>query len=248
MADGEKKCPKCPPVGAPAWMNTYGDMVTLLLTFFIALMGSQVPEGQQVQLILSAFDGGLGSLDGGNTLSPGVLAEMGASVESLPSTTQGKGLARHVLKISDLFKPEIKSQKVRIDETTKGYKITLASDFFFESSTAEINYAEGVDILRKLAGALQAGIDESRLEVIGHTDAGSIPPTSNLAVRYPTNWELSAGRAATVVRYLIDFGLSPERFFVEGRAEYEPLESNNTPEGRAYNRRVEIYVTVDRDR
>ena len=248
MADGEKKCPKCPPEGAPAWMATYGDMVTLLLTFFIALMGTQVPEGQQVQLILSAFDGSLGNLDGGNTLSPGVLAEMGATVESLPSSTQGKGLARHIQQVSDLFKPEIKSQKVRIDETTKGYKITLASDFFFKPSSATIDYDEGVDILRKLAGSLKQGYNGSRLEVIGHTDAGAIPPTSNLAVRYPTNWELSAGRSATVVRYLVDFGLAPERFFVEGRAEYEPLESNATPEGRAYNRRVEIYVTVDRDR
>ena len=52
----------------------------------------------------------------------------------------------------------------------------------------------------------------------------------------------------TIVRYFIDFGLAPERFFVEGRAEYEPLESKNTPAGRAYNSRVEFYVTVDRDR
>ena len=247
MAEGEKKCPKCE-IGAPAWMATYGDMVTLLLTFFIALMGTQVPEGQQVQLILSAFDGSLGNLDGGNTHSQGVLADMGSSVESLPSSTQGKGLARHILQVSDLFKPEIKSQKVRIDETSKGYKITLASDFFFQPSSATIDYTEGVSLLRKLAGALQQGSTNSRLEVIGHTDAGAIPPISKLAVRYPSNWELSAGRAATIVRYFIDFGLAPERFFVEGRAEYEPLESNNTPEGRAYNRRVEIYVTVDRDR
>lgn len=247
MAEGEKKCPKCVP-GAPAWMNTYGDMVTLLLTFFIALMGTQVPEGQQIKLILSAFDGGLGNLDGGNTLSPGVLTEMGATVESLPSTTQGKGLAREVQKISDLLKPEIKSQKVRIDETTKGYKIILASDFFFGPASATIDYDEGVGILRKVAGAIGGGTDESRIEVIGHTDAGSVIPSSRLAVRYPTNWELSAGRAATVVRYLIDFGLTPARFFVEGRAEYEPLESNSTPEGRSYNRRVEIFVTVDRDR
>lgn len=247
MADGEKKCPKCEP-GAPAWMATFSDMVTLLLTFFIALMGTQVPEGQQIQLILSAFDGGLGNLDGGNTLSPGALAEMGATVESLPSTTDGQGLARHIQKVADLFKPEIKSQKVRIDETTKGYKITLASDFFFRPSSAELDYDEALGILRKIAGALKEGPVSSRLEVIGHTDAGPIPPTSNLAIRYPTNWELSAGRSATIVRYLIDFGMAPERFFVEGRAEYEPLESNATPEGRAYNRRVEIYVTVDRDR
>ncbi len=247
MAEGEKKCPKCE-VGSPAWMATYGDMVTLLLTFFIALMGTQVPEGHQIQLMLSAFDGSLGPLEGGNTLSPGVMAELGSTVESLPSSTQGQGLSKHIQNVSDLFKPEIKSQKVRIDETSKGYKITLASDFFFRPASAELDYDEAVGILRKLAGALKEGPVSSRLEVIGHTDSGAITPTSSLAVRYPSNWELSAGRAATVTRYLIDYGMAPERFFVEGRAEYEPLESNATPEGRAYNRRVEIYVTVDRDR
>lgn len=247
MAEGEKKCPKCP-AGAPAWMSTYGDMVTLLLTFFVALMGTQVPEGKQIQLILSAFDGGLGNLDGGNTLSPGVMSEMGASIESLPASTEGKGLAKHIQKVADLFKPEIKSTKVRIDETSKGYKITLASDFFFRSGSASIDYEGGVDILRKIANALKDSPIESRLEVVGHTDKGNVLPGSNLSKRFASNWELSAGRAATVVRYLIDFGLDPKRFFVEGRAEYEPIESNNTPAGRAYNRRVEIYVTVDRDR
>jgi len=247
MAEGKRKCPKCEP-GAPAWMATYGDMVTLLLTFFIALMGTQVPEGQQIQLMLSAFDGGLGNLDGGNTLSSGVLSEMGSSVESLPSTTEGQGLAKHIQKVSDLFKPEIKSTKVRVDEISKGYKITLASDFFFRTGSATIDYDGGVDILRKIANALKKSPIESRLEVVGHTDRGNVLPGSNLSKRFTSNWELSAGRAATIVRYLIDFGLAPERFFVEGRAEYEPIESNDTPAGRAYNRRVEIYVSVDRDR
>ncbi|MGL4367401.1 MAG: OmpA family protein [Brevinemataceae bacterium] len=242
----EKKC-KCKP-GLAAWFATYSDMVTLLLTFFVALVGSQIPETKQIQLILSAFDGGLGKLDGGNSLSPGVLVELGSSIESLPSTSQGTGLAKHVQQVSDLFKPEIKSYKVRIDETSKGYKITLASDLFFRPGSAEIDYDEGVDIIRKVAGALKSGPNQTRIEVVGHTDRGNIIPGSRLSERYPTNWELSAGRAATIVRYLIDFGLEPQRFFVEGRAEYEPIESNNTPEGRAYNRRVEIYVTVDRDR
>ncbi len=188
MAERKKKHKSSPP-GAPAWMATYGDMVTLLLTFFVALMGTRVPEGQQIQLVLSAFDGGLGSLDGGNTLSPGVLAEMGSTVESLPSTTEGRGLARHMQQVSDLFKPEIKSQKVRIDETTKGYKITLASDIFFRPSSAELNYAEAVDVLRVLAGALDSGPD-TRIEVIGHTDSGAIPPSSALAQRFPTSHKL----------------------------------------------------------
>lgn len=244
----EQKCPDCPPPGLPAWLGTYGDMVTLLLTFFVALMGTKNPPGQQMQLILSAFDGSLGKLDGGETLSKGVLVEMGNTVESLPSTTEGSGLNRSIQKVSDLFKPEIKSQKVRIEEVTKGYKIILASDFFFRSGSAEIDYEEGVETLRKVGLAIAASTPGTRLEVIGHTDQGAILPTTALAQRFASNWELSTARASTVVRYLVDFGTDPARFIAEGRAEYQPIESNDTPEGRAYNRRVEIYISAERDR
>ncbi len=83
-----------------------------------------------------------------------------------------------------------------------------------------------------------------RVTVIGHTD--DRPPSGRLARRYPTNWELSAARAAVVVRRFVDeFGLDPAIFTVAGRASYEPLVPNDTPEGRAVNRRVVLRIEPD---
>ncbi|MFW6344273.1 MAG: flagellar motor protein MotB, partial [Sediminispirochaetaceae bacterium] len=77
---------KCPPEGAPEWMLTYGDMVTLLLTFFVMMYTTATVDGHKIQLILAAFSG-LGLYSGGMTLeATGELAEMGNTVTSLPST------------------------------------------------------------------------------------------------------------------------------------------------------------------
>src|SRR6056297_4192581 len=90
MAERRRK-KKCPPEGAPEWMTTYGDMVTLLLTFFVMLLTTATVDGHELRLILAAFPG-LGNLEGGNTLEAGRLAELGNTIESLPSMERGRAL------------------------------------------------------------------------------------------------------------------------------------------------------------
>jgi chemotaxis protein MotB len=245
MADDRKK--KCPKQGltTPNWMTTFGDMNTLLLTFFIAILTTAEIEGRELRLILSAFTGSFGMMEGGMTLSAGQLAEMGQTIESLPSREAGNQLSRAMRQVSELLKPELRARRVRIEETRKGYKISLASDIFFRPGSAEIDYDEGREALRKVGMMLREVQGDFKVEVIGHTDNTAIPPESDIARIYPSNWELSAARSASVVRYLVDFGLDPRIMYVEGRGEFEPLESNDTPEGRAYNRRIDIYITQD---
>jgi chemotaxis protein MotB len=91
MAD-KQKCPKCEE-GVPEYMLTYGDMVTLLLTFFVLMFTTATVDGYEFQLILAAFQG-LGNFDGGNTLEAGRLAELGNTIESLPSLQAGRALAK----------------------------------------------------------------------------------------------------------------------------------------------------------
>ncbi len=240
-----KKCPG-KGYGTPAWMTTWGDMNSLLLTFFIMLIArmSTNTGKSDIALILSSFTGALGIMEGGNTLSKGQLTEAGNTIESLPSREVGNKLSRAVQEISQLFKPELKSRKVRIDETQKGYKITLSSDIFFRPGSAEIDFEEGHSTLKKIGDALKQIPENAKIEVIGHTDSSRIPKESSLAKFYPSNWELSAARSSSVVRTLVDHGVSPQRMYVEGRGEYDPLESNDTPEGRAFNRRIDIYISA----
>lgn len=229
----------------PAWMTTYGDMNSLLLTFFIMLIAtmSKNTASTEMQLILSAFKGSLGALEGGNTLTKGPLAEFGNTIESLPSQDLGTKLSKAMKNAEQLLTPEIRAKKVRVQETQKGYKITIASDLFFRPGSAEIDFEEGREVLRKVGLLLKDAGDDVKIEIVGHTDNSPIPKASEMAKIYPTNWELSTARASSVVRYFEALGVKPSRMYAEGRGEHEPLESNDTPEGRAYNRRIDIYVS-----
>ena len=111
----KKKCPKCPEEGAAAWLLTYGDMTTLLLTFFIMLLTSATVDGHELRMILAAFPG-LGVYEGGNTLQSGKLAELGNTVMALPSMQRGRALDNARKRAISQFQPEIKSNKVRIKE------------------------------------------------------------------------------------------------------------------------------------
>lgn len=229
----------------PAWMTTYGDMNSLLLTFFIMLIAtmSKNTASTEMQLILSAFKGSLGALEGGNTLTKGPLAEFGNTIESLPSQDLGTKLSKAMKNAEQLLTPEIRAKKVRVQETQKGYKITIASDLFFRPGSAEIDFEEGREVLRKVGLLLKDAGDDVKIEIVGHTDNSPIPKASEMAKIYPTNWELSTARASSVVKYFEALGVKPSRMYAEGRGEHEPIESNDTPEGRAYNRRIDIYVS-----
>ncbi len=232
---------KSEPRSTPGWMTTFGDMNSLLLTFFVVMLSTAEIEGYEIQLILSAFNGNIGMNEGGDTFSKGKLAEMGMTVESLPAREVGRKMSKSVKEAISLFKPEIRSKKVKIIETQKGIKIVLVDDFYFERGSAEIK-PEMIPLLRKVAYLLSKIRGDYRIDVVGHTDQVPIKPGSKTSEKYPTNWELSAARACAVVRFLQDFGINPKIMKASGKGEYFPVDTSNTPEGRAYNRRTEIII------
>lgn len=236
----QKKCPKCDE-GVPEYMLTYGDMVTLLLTFFVMLLTSATVDGQKLKLILSAFPG-LGMYEGGNTLTAGKLAELGNTIMSLPSMQRGRALDNARRKAISQFQPEIKSQKVRIKEDERGLIISLASDAFFEPASAEVNIEETRTLLQRLSSLLSSDeLEGNKFRIEGHTDAMPTDPDG----QWETNWELSTARGTNVLHYLVDYGVNEEQFQVAGFADTVPLASNDTPEGRAYNRRVDVIILTE---
>ena len=239
LARGKKKERK----GSPAWMTTYGDMTTLLLTFFILLFTTAEIEGRELQLILSAFRGSLGMHTGGLTLAQGVLADLGQQVETLPSKEKGERLAKAVEKAVSIFKPEVKTRKVKITEDERGIVISLVADAFFESGSAEMT-PEGTEIMDKMGRFLSnAEFERNIIRVEGHTDNRPIPLEGDLFVMYPTNWELSSARAVKVARIFNEtYGITGSRLQAVGYGQFQPVESNDIEEGRAYNRRIEIVI------
>ena len=228
--------------GAPDWLLTYGDMTTLLLTFFIMMFTTAEIDGSELRMILAAFQG-LGVQKGGMTLqSDGKLADMGNTIMSLPSMEHGSALDKALKTAVSLFQPEVNAKLVQVKADERGLVISLAADAFFRPATAEIDIEAARSTLQKAATFLSAALLKDRkFRIEGHTD--SVPTDSSGP--WPTNWELSADRAVNVLHYLVDFGVRQNQFQVAGFADTVPMFSNATPESRAYNRRVDIVVLTE---
>lgn len=226
--------------GIGEWVITYGDMVTLMLCFFIALFDTSEASVSQAQELISSMNNiGMGGSTGGNTLSVGRLAELGNTINTLPSMEKGRMLATAKKKAIALFNPEVKSNKVRISSDERGLVISLASDAFFRPASSQLNIEETRDMLIRLAELLKsAELEGRRFRIEGHTDDTTVDP----AGPWFSNWELSSARSLNVLHYLTDFGVQENRFQVAGFAATVPLASNDTEEGRAYNRRVDIII------
>jgi chemotaxis protein MotB len=186
--------------------------------------------------------GGLGALAGGLTLSSGRSAELGNTIMALPSMEKGRSLGTALRKAVSVFSPEVRSNKIRITNDERGIVITLASDAFFNPASARINMEATRDILLRLGGYLASDdLAGRKFRIEGHTDAVDVDP----AGPWEDNWQLSAERSRSVLRYLADLGIAENRFQISGFADTTPIASNRTPEGRAYNRRVDIIILDD---
>ena len=141
--------------------------------------------------------------------------------------------------IEKSLKDQISAQGIEIKQDTAQLKVVLVDKFLFDSGSADIN-EEGKKMLLILSGSLREN-NTNQIVVIGHTD--DVPPGPSLRKRFPSNWELSAARAAAVVRYLQNEGrLDPERLSLKAYGEYAPVTSNETEQGRTQNRRIEIIL------
>ncbi len=226
--------------GIGEWVLTYGDMVTLCLCFFIAMFEtSDSTESQASEMISSLNNIGMGGSTGGNTLSAGKLAELGNTINTLPSLEKGKMLATAKKKAISLFNPEVKSNKMRISSDERGLVISLASDAFFKAASAQLDIEETRNLLVRLAELLKSPELEGRkFRIEGHTDGSAVASGGP----WFSNWELSTARSLNLFHYLSDFGVPEKYFQVAGFAATVPLASNDTEEGRAYNRRVDIII------
>ncbi|MDR1956117.1 MAG: flagellar motor protein MotB [Treponema sp.] len=225
------------------WIVTYSDMVTLLLCFFVALFEvNEVDPGRMSALLSALANVGMGNSSGGETLSAGKSVELGNTISSLPSMDKGRFLGQALRRAMSLFSPEVKSNKVRITHDERGLVINLASDAFFAPASARINIEETRDILLRLAGLLNSEeVRGRKFRIEGHTDAVPVDPDGP----WESNWELSTARSIAVLHYLTDLGVEEKRFQVAGFADTMPISKNDTPEGRAYNRRVDIIILDD---
>lgn len=142
--------------------------------------------------------------------------------------------------LTDSLKQEIEAKEVKITELEGKLTVNLMDKVLFDSGKAEIKKA-GREVLDKIAENLLNKYPDRAILVEGHTD--NVPIGGDLRARFPTNWELSTARATAAVRQLQEHGgVSSERLSAIGYSEYHPIASNDTAEGRAKNRRIEIIL------
>ena len=135
---------------------------------------------------------------------------------------------------------EMEAKEIEITQLRGQLTVNLMDKLLFDSGEAEVKTA-GREVLDKIAQNLLNKYPDRPIRVEGHTD--NVPIGSELRAKFPTNWELSTARATAAVRYLQDYGkVDPARLSAIGYAEYHPIASNDTEEGRAKNRRIEIIL------
>ncbi|ULQ59797.1 flagellar motor protein MotB [Brucepastera parasyntrophica] len=220
------------------WLNTYADMITLCLCFFVMLYDPSEVDVTQLSNMTASIHGD--PTAGGQSMTSGKLADLGNSINSMPSQEKGRSLGLAVRRAVSVFAPDIKSNKITLTSDERGLVITLASDAFFRTASAELDIEETRDTMLRLAQFLSSDdLEGRRFRIEGHTDSGPTDPA-----QWPSNWELSTARAVNVLHYLTDFGADESQFSVAGYADKRPRPgfSNDTPEGRAKNRRVDIII------
>lgn len=224
------------PAGAPAWMVTYGDLVTQILAFFVLLYSFSSLNETKFREILDSLQNSFGLAPASGSNVSGVTA-----APSSGSTGTVKPLTDASLRgIKERIASELEDRGVSKLVTFEGGNKELILHFdaaaLFNSGQAEVKQS-AVPALEAIGQVLNQVPNQVRIE--GHTDSDPMIPNP----QYPDNWMLSGARAAGVLRFLYEFHQIPYgRMSFAGYADTRPVASNDTPEGKARNRRVDIVV------
>ena len=217
------------------WLNSYADMVTLLWTFFILLFAVSVLNAKKFESVVGSLHQAFGVLDG---TTQGLLKNVGATPSDIELGTAARELAL-LEAAGEEFEQELERAglqgKVSIEMDARGLIFRFQDSVLFDLGSADIR-ADARPLLLKVGDLIKKVTNPVRVE--GHTDDWPISTE-----RFPSNWELSTGRAASVVRFLIEnLSFTPKRLEAAGYGQERPIESNATAEGRQRNRRVDILL------
>jgi len=225
------------PVHQERWLVSYADFMTLLFALFVVLFASSYHDKMAIQRVSSAVKTGFQEMRAfpyrQSTLDKSQSSS--AKSEEPRSPDAGIDVAELQKKLSGALGKEIERQEVVLRMTPEGFVISLHELGFFDSGEARL-LPGAADKIKRISGVLmQYGLD---MRVEGHSDD---VPIHNAT--FSSNWDLSTARASAVAMMLLnESGFDPKRISIAGYAQYHPNASNDTPEGRRANRRVDIVI------
>ena len=220
------------PAGLPGWLATFGDLMSLLLTFFVLLLSFSTMEVVDFQHAMGALQGAMGVLSGEPQLS---LPIRQSTPKSEGNLSQAEVISKAAQELEAAIDEAGLQGDVQLEESTAGLVIRIADKLFFETAGSQLK-PTAISFLDRL-GSVLASLP-NLFNVQGHSDNRTINTE-----KYASNWELSGMRALQVARHFIDrSGVNPERVSFTGYSEYRPLVPNNSDARMARNRRVEIHI------
>jgi len=229
----EPDCPKC----LPGWLAAFGDLMSLLLCFFVLLLSMSTMDAKKVAEAAASLNGALSVLEGGTKVkvSPERQQETTPIDAEDEQAQKMKTLKRTIVELNEMSKAE-EGGKATLEEAENGFMIRLPAKLLFRPGSASIDDDDALLFLKRIALIIQKLPANMRIHVIGHTD-DSRPVNSP----FRDNWELSAARAISVTKILVKNRVEPKLLTACGKAEYDPIASNLTAAGKERNRRVELY-------
>ena len=258
--------------GGGNWINTFADLMNLLLCFFVLLFAMSTVDEDKFEQLVASLSASFGILEGGSTsviegtlISAGVdnLNELDQYYESIGLNKEGVedtfsnelheydgAQLMEIIKdkgaeASEQMAEEIEqqaeemniSQQIEVEFTSQYVMIVLNGALLFDPAETEIR-KESIPLVDKVGDILK-NYSSSMIEITGYTD--NIPLIGD--PKYDDNWDLSTARAKTVMMYLVNKkGMKLEKLKSAGRGENDPIATNDTAEGRALNRRVEVKI------
>lgn len=220
-------------------MNTYADMVTLLLCFFVLLFALSTIDAQKFKVIMSSFQNSLGVLESGKTIEESELVD--DAFDENKSTIQMEELEdfrKLQEEVEQYLDKNGMDDEVLVELETRGLLLRFSDNVLFDSGYAYLKPV-AKETLTFLAGLLmEEDFIDKHIRVEGHTDSDPIN-----SFKFPTNWELSVARSSNVVRFLAeDMTIDPMRLSASGYSQYHPVAPNDTDVNKAKNRRVDIVI------
>jgi len=234
---GKKKCPECEEC-LPAWLAAFGDLMSLLLCFFVLLLSMSSMDAKKVSEAIGSLSGAMSVLEGGTKteISKQRIQES-TPIESQDETSDTVNRIQQAAADANEMMEKSQGPEVTVDEAENGFVIKMPAALLFKPGSATIDNQDALLFLKRVALIIAELPNDMQLSIQGHTDNTNPGPSSP----FKDNWELSSARAIAVLHELILDGVNPARMSAAGFAQYHPIATNATPTGREKNRRVELH-------
>jgi len=233
----KKKCPECEQC-LPAWLAAFGDLMSLLLCFFVLLLSMSSMDAKKISEAIGSLSGAMSVLEGGTkTEISKMRMQQSTPIDSNDETAEAVNKVAQAVMDANEMMEKGHGSAISVEEAEEGFAIKLPASLLFKSGSATINNDDAILFLKRVALIIEELPKNLQISVQGHTDNQG--PGKNTV--FKDNWELSSARAISVLQELILDGVDPKRISAAGFAQYKPVATNATKAGREKNRRVEIH-------